>query len=108
MPNDLPQGLAPVPPHVDPRLVVDFDYLEPPGLAQHGDIYAAWGTLHAGPDIVWTPRHGGHWILTRAEDIKWAQEAHEIFSHQEISVPRGAGGVLPPATLDPPDNVPYR
>jgi cytochrome P450 len=97
-----------IPPHVDPRLVVDFDYMDPPGLAEHGDIYRAWGVLHAGPDIVWTPRHGGHWILTRAEDIKWAQETYEIFSHSEIGVPRGSGGVLPPATFDPPDNVPYR
>jgi cytochrome P450 len=96
------------PPHVDPALVVDFDYLDPPGLAEHGDIYRAWGTLHSGPDIVWTPHHGGHWILTRAEDIKWAQETWQDLSHAEIGVPRGSGGVLPPVTLDPPASAPYR
>ena len=101
---------APVqpPPHVDPRLVVAFDYLNPPGLDAHHDIYQAWAMLHAGPDIVWTPYHGGHWIVTRADDIKWVQETYQIFSHRELSVPRGAGLVLPPATVDPPENIPYR
>jgi cytochrome P450 len=100
-------ALAPVPPHVDPRLVVDFDYLNPPGFAEHGDPYRAWRTLHEGPDIVWTPRHGGHWILTRAEDIGWAQAEYSIFSHKEITVPRESIS-LPPITLDPPENLPYR
>jgi cytochrome P450 len=113
MPNDESRVQQPiesgqVPAHVDPGLVVDFDYLNPPGLADHGDIYQAWRTLHQGPDIVWTPRHGGHWILTRGDDIKWAQEAYQIFSHQEITVPRGTGLALPPATVDPPNNTPYR
>ena len=97
-----------VPPHVDPRLVVDFDYLNPPGLADHGDIYQAWRTLHEGPDIVWTPHHGGHWILTRGDDIQWAQITYQIFSHQELAVPRGTGIELPPATVDPPETARYR
>jgi cytochrome P450 len=102
-----PDAFAPVPPHVDPRLVVDFDFLDPPGYAEHGDVYRAWRTLHDGPDIVWTPRHGGHWILTRAEDIGWAQAEYTIFSHKEITVPRESIS-LPPITLDPPENLPYR
>lgn len=97
-----------IPDHVDPRLVVDFDYLDPPGLAAHGDIYRCWHALHDGPDIVWTPRHGGHWILTRGEDIRWAQESHEIFSREELSVPRGSCPYLPPATLNPPESIRYR
>jgi cytochrome P450 len=97
-----------VPAHVDPQLVVDFDYLHLPGLDEHGDVYRAWRTLHAGPDIVWTPRYGGHWILTRGEDIKWAQETHEILSHEEIAVPRGSSPYMPPITVDPPETSRYR
>jgi cytochrome P450 len=97
-----------LPPHVDPHLVVDFDYLNPPGFTADGDIHAAWKTLHDGPDIVWSPRHGGHWILTRAEDIAWAQETYQLFSHREFTVPREPTLSLPPITLDPPANVPYR
>jgi cytochrome P450 len=97
-----------IPPHVDPRLVVDFDHLNLPGLAEHGDVYRAWRTLHEGPDIVWTPHYGGHWILTRGDDIKWAQETHEVLSHQEIAVPRGSDVYLPPVTVDPPETSRYR
>jgi cytochrome P450 len=99
---------ATIPAHVDPRLVVDFDYLNPPGFTPEGDIHEAWRTLHSGPDVVWTPRYGGHWILTRAEDIAWAQETYELFSHREFTVPRSGAISLPPITLDPPENVPYR
>jgi cytochrome P450 len=98
----------PIPEHVDPRLVIDFDYLAPPGFGPQGDIHEAWRSLHAGPDIVWTPRHGGHWILTRADDIAWAQETYQLFSHREFTVPRDPSLSLPPITLDPPDNLPYR
>jgi hypothetical protein len=31
---------VPVPPHVSPERVVDFDYLHPPGL-EEGDVYTA-------------------------------------------------------------------
>jgi cytochrome P450 len=99
---------VPVPSYVDPALVVDFDYHSPPGLAEHGDVYRAWKVLREGPDIVWTPRHGGHWIVTRGEDIKWVQETFEVFSHREFAIPRGFTPHLPPITLDPPENIPYR
>ena len=99
---------ASLPAHVDPSLVVDFDYLNPPGLYEHGDVYRSWGTLLAGPDIIWTPRYGGHWILIRAEDVKWVQETYQIFSHEEYIVPRGDTPWLPPLTVDPPNNIPYR
>ena len=100
--------IAAAPTHVPPELVVDFDYMHPPGI-EAGDVYAAWARLHDGPDIVWTFRNGGHWILTRAEDLKWAQETHEIFSHEEFLIPRGSVNVaMPPITVDPPLHARYR
>jgi cytochrome P450 len=96
------------PPHVDPRLIADFDYLKPTGFTPLGDIHESWKTLHAGPDVVWSPRHGGYWIFTRADDIAWAEATFQLFSHREITVPRDASISLPPITLDPPDTIPYR
>src|ERR1700728_602738 len=99
---------TPLPAHVNPQLVVDFDYFNPPGLAEEG-VYEAWHRLHRGPDIFWTPRHGGHWVVTRAEDIKWVQETYVIFSHEVFFIPREAVKVvLPPATIDPPNHARYR
>lgn len=94
-----------VPHHVDPALVVDFDHVNPPGM-EGGDVYAALSRLHDGPDIVWTPHHGGHWIATRAEDIKWIQESWSLFSAQEKGVPRGRMPMMPPITYAPPRSHP--
>jgi len=99
--------LCEIPAHVDPALVVDFDYMNPAGI-EEGDVYKALGRLHDGPDIVWTPRYGGHWVATRAEDIKWIQESWRIFSNTEKSPPRGSCPFMPPITFDPPDHSRYR
>ena len=99
---------TPIPPHVDPALVVDFDYVNPPGLAESGDVYRAFDILHQGPDIVWTPHHGGHWIATRAPETKWIQETHQTFSSTEKAPPKGSMPFMPPITCDPPDHSRYR
>lgn len=99
---------VPTPAHVPPELVVDFDYLRPPGIDE-GDVYTAWDRLHDGPDIIWTPRNGGHWILTRGEDIKYVQENFEVFSHEVFTIPRGSSPIrMPPLTVDPPLHARYR
>jgi hypothetical protein len=53
---------APRPPHVPPDLVVDFDYRNFPG--HDSDVHLAWKRLHQGPDLFWSPRHGGYWVAT--------------------------------------------
>lgn len=99
---------VPVPPHVSRERVVDFDYLHPPGM-EDGDVYTAWKRLHDGPDIIWTPRNGGHWILTRGADIRYVQENFEVFSHEVFTIPRGSSTVhMPPLTVDPPLHARYR
>src|SRR5437868_15282304 len=85
---------VPVPDHVPAELVVDFDYLHPPGMDAGEDVYTAWKRLHDGPDIVWTPYNGGHWILTRGEDRKYGQEDYDALSHQVVSIPRGSSATL--------------
>jgi len=99
---------AHVPTHVAPERVIDFDYFHPPGI-DDGDVYSAWNRLHDGPEIVWTPRNGGHWILTRAEDVKWVQETYDIFSHEEFAIPRLPSKIImPPLTVDPPVHARFR
>lgn len=96
------------PAHVPAGLVVDFDYLHPPGIEQ-GDIYTALKRLHDRPDILWTPHHGGHWIVTRAEDIRWVRDEAEIFSHEEFILPRGSmNRLMPPTNVDPPYHARFR
>ncbi|RTL21012.1 MAG: cytochrome P450 [Sphingomonadaceae bacterium] len=100
---------APKPAHVPDELVVDYDYLHPAGIGNGDDVYTALSRLQSGPDIVWTPRNGGHWIVTRAEDIKFIQETYQVFSHETFTIPRGATPVImPPLTVDPPNHARYR
>lgn len=100
---------VPKPAHVPDELVVDFDYLHPAGMERGEDVYTAWSHLQDGPDIVWTPRNGGHWIVTRGEDIKFIQENFQVFSHETFTIPRGATPVImPPITVDPPNHARYR
>lgn len=88
--------------------VFDFDYLHPEGLGVD-DIYTALKRLHRHPDIFWTGRNGGHWVITRSEDVRWARREHAIFSHEEMGIPRGAMNVLmPPVTVDPPYHARFR
>ncbi|WP_340315841.1 cytochrome P450 [Rhizorhabdus argentea] len=96
------------PANVPPELVVDFDYINPPGSGEV-EITEAWSRIHDRPDIFWTPRNGGHWVVTRAEDIRWVQANHRIFSHEIFVIPRLKEPlVAPPMSIDPPDHVRYR
>jgi cytochrome P450 len=96
------------PAHVPAGHVVDFDYLRPQGLEEQ-NIYHALKPLHSCPDIFWTCRNGGHWVVTRSEDVRWVRNEHTIFSHEEFGIPRGSMNVpMPPVTVDPPYHARYR
>jgi cytochrome P450 len=97
------------PAHVDPRRVVDFDYLAPPG--HEVDVHRAWQALHAPgvPDIVWTPRYGGHWIATRAADIDAMQLDAGRFSMSSVTIPASQQQFrVVPLEMDPPEHTPFR
>lgn len=100
---------APRPAHVPADRVRDFDVWSPPGFER--DVHAAWKALQdASPDVVWTPRNGGHWVALRAAPIKEAFEDYARFSSHCILVPKEAGESFQwkPVTLDPPEHGPYR
>lgn len=100
--------LTPRPDHVPEELVVDYDYIRPEGMEEVG-VYSAVKRLHDGPDIIWSPRHGGHWMVTRAEDVRFVQENYEIFSHEEFMIPRTLMPLKPlPLAVDPPNHARYR
>ena len=100
--------LTPKPDHVPDELVVDYDYIRPAGMEEEG-VYEAVKRLHSGPDIIWSPRHGGHWMVTRAEDVKFVQENYEVFSHEEFMIPRALMPLKPlPLAVDPPNHARYR
>lgn len=95
------------PAHVPDDLVIDWDFTNLPGYAD--DLNVAWRRLHDGPDIVWTPHNGGHWIATRAADIEFIQKNHDPFSMRRIVLPDSDDRPrLLPLELDAPEHARYR
>jgi len=103
-------SLSPVPAHVPPALVVDFDLYNVQ--VEAGDYHAGLKKLHEPgvPDIFWTPRNGGHWVATRGDDIYHIFKDSEHFSSRQLVVPRhrNPAAPLPPIMLDPPEQAKYR
>lgn len=89
----------------------DFDIFDIRAELAGGDFQQAFKRQIDGfPEIFWTPRNGGHWCLTRAEDIELALSDHERFSARYVMVPKEASAdpPLPPVMFDPPDHARYR
>jgi cytochrome P450 len=102
--------MASLPANVPPEAVVDFDVYAPPGLAD--DFHLAWKSLQREglPDVVWTPRNGGHWLVTRGEDIAKILADFKHFSNRIMQVPRerSIGNRPIPGSLDPPEQLQFR
>lgn len=106
MTNDPNAKLSTIPPHVPRECVVEWDFNDVP--AADESVHLAWRKLQKGPDILWTPYYGGHWIVTRAALIKEVQTDYHHFSHREFSLPRGPKPPMPPIDRDPPEHTDLR
>lgn len=100
----------PRPAHVPESRVVDWDMYNPPGIEE--GVHESWTRLQRPgvPDIVWTPRNGGHWIATRGKLIAEMFKDYEHFSSKCIWLPKEAGEqyTFIPTSMDPPQQTPYR
>jgi cytochrome P450 len=99
-----------VPAHVPPELVYDIDYFNVPDVEK--DPQAAWLRVRdAAPRIFYTPRNGGHWIVTRASDVQEVLGDAVRFSSYPNAIPRGllmGPYPQPPTGADPPESLAYR
>jgi cytochrome P450 len=104
---------VPIPAHVAAEHVFDFDLYNDPRFSDvqyGGDLHLAYAGLHAeAPDIFYTPQNGGHWMVTRFDDIVKIVTDPEHFSVSEMQIPRVENPpVFIPLSLDPPVHIPYR
>jgi cytochrome P450 len=62
------------------------------------------------PDLVWTPRTGGHWIATNGDTVREIYSDPSHFSSENIWLPKEAGEKyeMVPTRMDPPEHTPYR
>jgi cytochrome P450 len=95
--------------HIPTELVVDFDVYEP-GLATPVDVMQerVAELARKGP-VVYSPAHGGHWIVTRYKEIRDVLTDTETFSSfpNNLVTPADFGKFIP-LELDPPEHTAYR
>ena len=73
-----------IPSHVPPHLVRDYNYFDIPA---DQDLHEHFRRLHEGPDIFYTPHHGGHWVVTRFDDIAHVLSDDSDFSARHQTIP---------------------
>ena len=98
-----------VPPtHVSGSAVFDFDIYADKRFG--ADPHSSLEVLHEeAPDVFYTLRNGGHWVITRQAQIIDVVQDPEHFSVREMQVPRVPNPPLfIPLSLDPPHNLPFR
>lgn len=97
------------PDHIPAELVHDIDVYNIQSL--HEDLHLGWKRVQDEyPPIFYTPRNGGHWIMTRADLIKQLFEDAETFTSRGAYVPPlppGAPEMLP-INADGPDHRVFR
>lgn len=100
------------PSHVHASQVFDFDIYDL-GLAG-AEYQAALRRLHESdvPEVFWTTKNGGHWVVTRSTEINAVLSDTAHFSSRYINVPKTPPErempPLKPLQVDPPDHMKYR
>ncbi len=114
--------LAPVPDHVPPAAVYDFDMFMDEGLLAdpHERVRQI---LAEAPPVFWSPRNGGHWVTMGHKENYAASRNTEVFSSEMFpremmpamldamlaAVPGATHLPLPtPINMDPPDHTKFR
>lgn len=97
-----------VPPHVRPDQVYSFDIYSDSRLLQ--DLHTGYRAMQQeAPEIFFTPRNGGHWMVTRFDLIEKVIKDTTNFSNRELEIPKTRSPfVAIPINLDPPEHTPYR
>ncbi|MGV3768588.1 MAG: cytochrome P450 [Sphingobium phenoxybenzoativorans] len=94
-------------PDVSADRIVDFDFFDVKPV--DGDLHAGWKRYFDGPEIFYTPRNGGHWVITRADHIYEIFRDYENFSNSGIALFREPGEArFIPGELDPPMHSDFR
>jgi cytochrome P450 len=96
-----------VPDHVCPELVRDFDYHRDPRFTD--DPFGPFDSVRD-QRAFFSTAYEGYWVLTRAEDIREAFQAPEVFSSSITGIPAHTfwPRKLLPLELDPPDHGRFR
>lgn len=98
------------PAHIAADRVYDIDMYALVGIEE--GYHEAWKRVQQPgvPDLIWTPRTGGHWIATNGDTVREIYSDPTRFSSENIWLPKEAGEKyeMVPTRMDPPEHTPYR
>ena len=101
--------MAGVPSHVPKSLVYDFDHFTAPELLKDPHRTVSQKLHKEAPDVFYTPRGGGYWIVTRAEVAVDMLRQVDIFSSgPEYNHFKAFNPPMLPVQADPPNHTEYR
>lgn len=107
--NIAPHEAGPVPAHVKAGLVYDFDFVLAPLDTQEPQREIGRRLFAEAPEIFFTPRNGGHWVVTRSDVAVDMLRQSELFSANPRHNPvRAFKPPLLPVQSDPPEHTEYR
>lgn len=88
--------------------VYDFDYVADPAIL--ADVHQGyWQLKQNAPPVFWTPRNGGHWVVTSADAGIEVLRHPDRFSSRFLSIPPDPNQQkMIPESLDPPEHRAYR
>jgi len=99
-----------IPPNVPKNRVFNIDMYALEGIED--GYHEAWMRIKKPnmPDLIWTPKNGGHWIATNGRTIAEIYSDPTRFSSEVIFMPKEAGEKyeMVPTRMDPPEHTPYR
>lgn len=95
---------------VSPSLVVDFDVYDETLSHPEDRFQTEIADLAQRGPILYSTAHGGHWIVTRYQEIHRILRDPETFSSypNNLVTPMAGMGRMIPIELDPPDHPGYR
>lgn len=90
------------------HLITDFDVYDP-SLAVPDDIFQSRvAELRKQGPVLFSPRHGGHWVVTRYKEVLEVLQDASTFSSYPNNLLNAAQGKFIPLELDPPEHGYYR
>ena len=102
-----------MPAHVDPQLVIDYDYFNDERYKRFGGIPEAMaGLREEAPDVFWSTKLGGYWVIQGYAAVVDAANRTDLFTSTSMTIPRGPrlSEFRRPAPLmfDPPEHTVLR
>jgi len=120
MNSSSPRSSPDIPPHIQPKNVLDYDIYGDRRFRATGDLHEGLFKLaEEGRGIHWTPHNGGHWFINDHELLFQAARDPELFSSNNeiagngtmVMIPPMEGGGAPhfgPQSMNPPRHGLYR